>query len=188
MINWDLPNEHVLAVTVPAEAIDVMGHVNNTEYLRFMEKIAWDHTTVLGLGWDLYQKPQPRHGGPANRSGLPGPAFEGETLLIGTWIVDNDQRISITRRYQIIRESDGVTLLRGRTRWVCVALDSGRPKRMPCRICERLSGHRQRKKSMTILIIPKLVRKDFPWIGFRPWCLPLFRDSPSFFPYPVRHT
>lgn len=39
MINWDLPNVHELAVTVPAEAIDVMGHVNNTEYLRFMEKL-----------------------------------------------------------------------------------------------------------------------------------------------------
>ena len=35
MINWDLPNVHELTVTVPAEAIDVMGHVNNTEYLRF---------------------------------------------------------------------------------------------------------------------------------------------------------
>jgi acyl-CoA thioester hydrolase len=59
------------------------------------------------------------------------PAFEGEHLKIGTWIVENDQRISITRRYQIVRESDGRTLLRGRTRWVCVALDSGKPRRMP---------------------------------------------------------
>ncbi|WP_231883897.1 thioesterase family protein, partial [Alcanivorax sp. HI0044] len=52
-------------------------------------------------------------------------------LKIGTWIVHNDERISITRRYQIVRESDGLTLLRGRTRWVCVALDSGKPRRMP---------------------------------------------------------
>ena len=37
----------------------------------------------------------------------------------------------MTRRYQIVRESDGRTLLRGRTRWVCVALDSGKPRRMP---------------------------------------------------------
>ena len=56
-----------------------------------------------------------------------------------TWIVDNDQRISITRRYQIVRESDGVTLLRGRTKWVCVALDSGKPRRMPP---EFLTGYR----------------------------------------------
>ncbi len=56
---------------------------------------------------------------------------KGEKLLIGTWIVENDQRISITRRYQIVRESEGVTRLRRRTRCVCVALDSGKPRRMP---------------------------------------------------------
>ena len=121
MINWDLPNVHELTVTVPAEAIDVMGHVNNTEYLRFMEQIAWHHTTELGLGMVA------RH----TEVDYLAPAFEGENLKIGTWIVHNDERISITRRYQIVRESDGLTLLRGRTRWVCVALDSGKPRRMP---------------------------------------------------------
>ena len=131
MSNWDLPNVHVLDVTVPAEAIDVMGHVNNTEYLRFMEQIAWHHTTVLGLGWDLYQKLN--RGMVARHTEVEylAPAFEGEKLQVGTWIIENDQRISIARRYQIIRESDGVTLLRGKTRWVCVALDSGKPRRMP---------------------------------------------------------
>ncbi len=66
------------------------------------------------------------------------PAYEGETLRVGTWIVENDQRITITRRYQIVRERDGLTLLRGRTKWVCVALDSGKPRRMPP---EFLSGY-----------------------------------------------
>ena len=130
-MNWDLPNVHVLEFVVPTEAIDVMGHVNNTEYLRFMEQIAWDHTTVLGLGWDLYQKLNRAMVARRTEVDYLAPAFEGEKLIIGTWIVNNDERISITRRYQIIRESDGVTLLRGRTQWVCVALDSGKPRRMP---------------------------------------------------------
>lgn len=130
-MNWDLPNVHVLEFVVPAEAIDVMGHVNNTEYLRFMEQIAWDHTTVLGLGWDLYQKLNRAMVARRTEVDYLAPAFEGEKLIIGTWIVNNDERISITRRYQIIRESDGLTLLRGRTQWVCVALDSGKPRRMP---------------------------------------------------------
>lgn len=130
-MNWDLPNVHVLEFVVPAESIDVMGHVNNTEYLRFMEQIAWDHTTVLGLGWDLYQKLNRAMVARRTEVDYLAPAFEGEKLTIGTWIVNNDERISITRRYQIIRESDGMTLLRGRTQWVCVALDSGKPRRMP---------------------------------------------------------
>ncbi|MGB2247918.1 MAG: acyl-CoA thioesterase [Alcanivorax sediminis] len=130
-MNWDLANVHVMEFVVPAESIDVMGHVNNTEYLRFMEQIAWDHTTVLGLGWDLYQKLNRAMVARRTEVDYLAPAFEGEKLVIGTWIVENDERLSITRRYQIIRESDGVTLLRGRTKWVCVALDSGKPRRMP---------------------------------------------------------
>lgn len=131
MIQWDLPNEHVLTLTVPAEAIDEMGHVNNTEYLRFMERIAWDHTQKLSLGWDSFQALNRAMVARHTEVDYLAPAFVGETLKIGTWIVQNDERISITRRYQIVRESDQRTLLRGRTRWVCVALDSGKPRRMP---------------------------------------------------------
>ena len=139
MIHWDLPDVHQIEVVVAPESIDVLGHVNNTEYLRYMEKIAWQPTQVLGLGWDEYQRLNRCMVARRTEVDYLAPAFEGEKLLIGTWIVDNDQRISITRRYQIVRESDGVTLLRGRTKWVCVALDSGKPRRMPP---EFLTGYR----------------------------------------------
>lgn len=138
MIKWDLSTPYTMPVVVPASAIDVMGHVNNTEYLRFMEQIAWDHSRELGLGWNVYQ--HLNRGMVARHTEVDylAPAYEGEELLVGTWIVENDQRISIRRQYQIIRRNDGRTLLRGQTRWVCVALDSGKPRRMPA---EFLSGY-----------------------------------------------
>ncbi|NGO90767.1 MAG: acyl-CoA thioesterase, partial [Halomonas sp.] len=40
-------------------------------------------------------------------------------------------RFSLTRRFQLIRPADGKTLLKARTRFACVALSSGRPKRLP---------------------------------------------------------
>ena len=128
---WDLPEPHILTMTVPTSAIDVMGHANNVEYLRWLEQIAWDHTRALGLGWEKYQ--QLNRGMVARHTELEylSPAFADDQLEIGTWIVENDQRISMIRRYQIRRPADGVTLLRGRTRWVCVAIDSGKPRRMP---------------------------------------------------------
>ena len=128
---WDLPEPHILTMTVPTSAIDVMGHANNVEYLRWLEQIAWDHTRALGLGWEKYQ--QLNRGMVARHTELEylSPAFADDQLEIGTWIVENDQRISMVRRYQIRRPADGVTLLRGRTRWVCVAIDSGKPRRMP---------------------------------------------------------
>lgn len=130
-LNWDLPNVHAVSLTVMPESIDVMGHANNAEYLKWLEVVAWDHTTALGLGWDRYD--ELNRGMVARHTELEylAAAFEGDELEIGTWIVENDSRISITRRYQIIRVSDGLTLMRARTRWVCIALDSGKPRRMP---------------------------------------------------------
>ncbi|MCB1837817.1 MAG: acyl-CoA thioesterase [Alcanivoracaceae bacterium] len=130
-MSWDLPDPFILPMTVPASAIDVMGHANNCEYLRWLEAIAWEHTRHLGLGWDKYQ--ELNRGMVARHTELDylAPAFENDALQIGTWIVENDRRISMVRRYQILRPADGVTLLRGHTRWVCVAIDSGKPRRMP---------------------------------------------------------
>lgn len=130
-MSWDLPEPFVTGITVPASAIDVMGHANNCEYLHWLEAVAWEHTRHLGLGWDKYQ--ELNRGMVARHTELDylAPAFEGDELDVGTWIVRNDGRISMVRQYQIIRPSDGVTLLRARTRWVCVAIDSGKPRRMP---------------------------------------------------------
>lgn len=128
---WDHPNPHVLAMTVGADSIDLMGHANNVEYLRWLERIAWDHSNVLGLDWACYQRLD--RAMVAHRTELDylAAAFEGDELLIATWIVENDGKLSITRHYQLLRPKDGKTLLRGRTRWVCVEISTGRPKRMP---------------------------------------------------------
>lgn len=130
-LNWDLANVHEVALKVPPESIDVMGHANNAEYLKWLEVVAWDHTTALGLGWDRYSELNRAMVARHTELEYLAAAFEGDTLHLGTWIVENDGRISITRRYQIIRAADGVTLMRARTRWVCIALDSGKPRRMP---------------------------------------------------------
>ncbi|HSP31793.1 MAG TPA: acyl-CoA thioesterase, partial [Halomonas sp.] len=59
------------------------------------------------------------------------PAFAGDELQLATWIVDCDERFSLTRRFQLVRVKDAKTLLYARTRFACVALSSGRPKRLP---------------------------------------------------------
>lgn len=52
-------------------------------------------------------------------------------LQLATWIVDCDERFSLTRRFQLVRAEDAKTLLNARTRFACVALSTGRPKRLP---------------------------------------------------------
>lgn len=131
VIHWDFPEPHVLAMTVGSESIDVMGHANNVEYLRWLENVAWDHSNHLGLDWPAYQRLDRAMVARRTEMEYLAAAFAGDALLLGTWIVENDQRVSITRQYQIVRLSDGRTLLRGRTQWVCVEISTGKPKRMP---------------------------------------------------------
>ncbi len=128
---WDFPSPHLLVHVVGAESIDVMGHANNVEYLRWLEKIAWDHSNVLGLDWAAYQRLDRAMVARRTEMEYLLPAFENDELLLATWIVENDQRISITRQYQLVRPRDGKTLLRGKTQWVCVAISTGALKRMP---------------------------------------------------------
>ncbi|MDN5937236.1 MAG: thioesterase [Salinisphaera sp.] len=57
--------------------------------------------------------------------------YAGEHLVAATWISANDGRLSLWRRYQIIRLADRKTVLRARSHFVCVRMDNGRPTRMP---------------------------------------------------------
>ncbi|MCB1848785.1 MAG: acyl-CoA thioesterase, partial [Ottowia sp.] len=56
---------------------------------------------------------------------------EGDEVVVGTWIVGWDRKLTMERRFQVIRPADGATLLRARMRFACIELSSGRPRRMP---------------------------------------------------------
>ncbi|MCY1183342.1 hypothetical protein D9M73_239530 [compost metagenome] len=63
-------------------------------------------------------------------------AYEGDELQLATWIVDWDQRLKMTRHFQLKRPSDNTTLLRAQTTFVCIELSTGKPKRMPAEFIE----------------------------------------------------
>ena len=126
---WDAPSPHVLPVSVADAHIDLMRHVNNVHYLQWLEDVAWDHSIVLGMTPDDYARLG--HGMVVRRHELDyvSPALLGDRVLLATWIVGLD-RLSLHRRYQFLRESDGATLFRGATHFVCVEIGSGKVRRM----------------------------------------------------------
>lgn len=130
-IRWEVAAPFVERVAVGPEHLDRFGHTNNVVYLSWLEKVAWAHSVSLGLGFDAYERLGA--GCVARRHELDylAPTFAGDELLLGTWVHENDGRLSMWRAYQIVRAGDGRTVLRGRTHWVCVDLGSGRPRRMP---------------------------------------------------------
>jgi len=42
----------------------------------------------------------------------------------------------MTRHFQLVRPSDGTTLLRAQTTFVCIELSTGKPRRMPAEFIE----------------------------------------------------
>ena len=130
-VAWDLPEPFVIEVKVVADDIDDYGHANNAVYLRWLDAIAWAHAEAVGIGRQGHL--EVRRGMAAHRTELQyvAPAMLGDRLLVGDWIVYNDQRLRAWRRFQIVRPSDGATLLRALTQYVCIDLDTGRPRRLP---------------------------------------------------------
>jgi acyl-CoA thioester hydrolase len=59
------------------------------------------------------------------------PTLLGEALTLATWLVGGDGKLSMERRFQLVRASDGATVLRGRWELVCIDISGGRPRRMP---------------------------------------------------------
>lgn len=135
---WDVPAEHVhqLPVTVQKADTDEMGHTNNVVYLSWLERVAWSHSHALGMNMDRYRALDA--GCVARRHELDylAATFVGEELILGTWILENDRRLTMWRGYQIIRPSDGKTVMRARTLWVCVDMKLGRPRRQPAEFLE----------------------------------------------------
>jgi acyl-CoA thioester hydrolase len=114
----------------PPEVIDVNGHVNNLEYLRWMQEVATAHSAAQG--WDLVRY-QETHSSWVIRSHTIEylrPAFAGDAILLGTWIAGFDEQVS-PRKYLFVRASDQKILARAETLWVYVDALTGRPTTIP---------------------------------------------------------
>lgn len=119
-------------ITVPAEAIDENGHLNNVEYVRWMQAAAIAHanhtpctreTSAVGATWIVR----------AHRIEYLRPAFEGEKIVILTWI-SSIRKVRSQRKYTFFRPSDQTTLATGETDWVFVNAQTGKPLSIPAAV------------------------------------------------------
>jgi acyl-CoA thioester hydrolase len=114
--------------TIPSEAIDENGHVNNVAYVQWMQDIAVEHYALIGgieaqgknATWVVRE----------HKIEYFLPAFAGEEIEIRTW-VENVRRVRSLRKYEFVRKSDGRVLVQGETDWVFVDARTGRPLHIP---------------------------------------------------------
>lgn len=128
---WLHPSPHIIEWQINSDNIDHYKHVNNVAYVSKLEQVAWSHSNQLELTIEQYQ--QLDRGMAISRHEIDylAAAVLGDTLLCATWIIACDKKLKLAREFQFIRQSDGMTMLKARTEFVCIALSSGKPKRMP---------------------------------------------------------
>lgn len=130
-MNWDFDNPHTCDITVQAADIDELGHANNAVYVGWLERCAWQHSQTLGLGVEEYRELDRAMAVLRHEIDYLGAAYEGDELVMATWIVHWDRKLRMTRHFQLMRKSDQATLLRAETIFACIEMSSGKPRRMP---------------------------------------------------------
>jgi acyl-CoA thioester hydrolase len=135
-MNWDLAQPYTLQLSPSAGDIDGLDHTNNAVYVRWCEQAGWAHSEALGLSLADYRRLDRAMAIRRSEYDYILPTAAGEQLLLGTWLVATDGKLNMERRFQLLRTSDGATVLRGRWELVCIEISSGRARRMPAEFCD----------------------------------------------------
>lgn len=112
-----MPLSHISSFKVRHYECDAYGHVNNANYLRYMQEAAFDASEAVGFGYERYQS-----------LGLLWLAYEtdieyllplryGDTVEIKTWVADW-RRVRSLRMYEFTKQGTGELVARASTDWV----------------------------------------------------------------------
>lgn len=130
-------------LTVPASAIDVLGHVNNVVYLDWVQIAAskhWNHATrdyfkdenqeeerlgIHKMAWVVMD----------HHIKYKAEAFEGDEIIVTTFVKTFTAATSV-RHTEIHRKGEEKILVSAVTNWCLLKMPEGKPMRVPEEILE----------------------------------------------------
>lgn len=116
--------------TITADEIDIHGHVNNLQYLKWMQTAAVAHSAAQGWPTKRYMDIGAGWMVKSHQIEYLCPAFEGQSIIVRTWVA-NFRKIQSLRKYKVIRLSDDEVLAQAETNWVFFGLEHRVPRRVP---------------------------------------------------------
>ncbi len=119
-----------LSITVNASVIDGNNHVNNQVYLQWMNDVAIAHANYLGSSLEVCLANGGSWFAREHTMTYLGAAFEGDELVITTWVTELT-KISCMRHYKVCRAGEVEILFKGKTFWVFVHAQRGKPMKIP---------------------------------------------------------
>lgn len=144
-VDWtglDVPASHafVCDIAIARSGVsNVVDHVSNIEYVRWLDRAAELHADSLGYtrAWLV------NHGMmwfvARHEIDYLAEALPHDHLVIGTW-VRSIRKVKSWRDYAIVRPADQTMICRAATLWVLVDLESRRPKRISAEMIARFQS------------------------------------------------
>ena len=125
-----MPLVHQQSYQVRFYECDAFGHLNNINYVLFMQEAAFKASAAAGYDLAHYNRTEHYWLVRATDIEYLQPVQYGDTVTVSTWVSDF-RRISSRRMYEIVSENSGDTVARGFSDWVYINRTSGRPASVP---------------------------------------------------------
>ena len=119
--------------TVLESEIDGQGHVNNIEYVKWMNWAAVAHSSLQGWRPERYREVGAGWVVRTHRIDYLQAAFAGEEIVVRTWVSDF-KKVTSLRKYRILRPSDNTVLAVAETNWAFIGLEHHVPRRIPAEL------------------------------------------------------
>lgn len=120
---------------VRPEEIDILGHVNNLAYLRWMIDAALAHSALQGWPNEAYLERGEGWVVRGHEITYLRSAQPDDRVIVRTWVADWS-RVTSLRRYHILRRDDEAVLAKASTHWAYIEFKTGRPRRIPDEITQ----------------------------------------------------
>ena len=125
-----MPSVYFHRLTVSSKDIDEQGHVNNLEYLRWMQDAAVAHSAAQGWNAQRYRAQGSGWVVRSHHIEYLQPAFAGDQIMVVTWVA-GFRKVRSLRKYQIHRSHDQALLASAETDWAYIGLERRVPRRIP---------------------------------------------------------
>ena len=119
-----------LELVVPDSAIDDNGHVNNVQYVQWMQEAAVFHSARLGWPQERYAAIDRTWIIRSHTIEYLHSAYAGEAISVYTWVAEF-QKIRTLRKFKFHRPADDTVLAVAATVFIFCDLHTGRPRSIP---------------------------------------------------------
>jgi len=121
-----MPHTHSRSFRVRYSECDALGHLNNVNYIRFMQETAFDASAAAGYDYKRYQEMGQIWLVHRSKIEFLQPAFYNDVVIAKTWV--QDFRHSTSRRmYEFFQDGKENPIAKAYTDWVFVDDQTKRP-------------------------------------------------------------